>query len=102
MSSCNPLIHILAGENVCIHVITPIHLFSLFARNITSTISFEEFAVPAYITLIGSKPELFRPSTISLECPSTCFTASPPYNNCAPVINQTSNCSKALIMILSF
>ena len=41
-----PLIHILAGENVCIHVITPTHLASLFAAFITASTSLLEFAVP--------------------------------------------------------
>ena len=37
-----------------------------------------ELAVPLYTTLMGMMPLLFRPSTISLEWPSTILTVSPP------------------------
>ena len=46
LSSCNPWIHILAGEKVCIHVITPMHFSSASAAFMTAVTSFEELAVP--------------------------------------------------------
>ncbi len=44
--SCRPLIHILAGEKVCIHVMIPTHFSSLLAAFITASTSFELLAVP--------------------------------------------------------
>ena len=41
-----PLIHILAGEKVCIQVMTPTHFSSLFAAFMTASTSLLELAVP--------------------------------------------------------
>ena len=41
-----PCIHILAGEKVCIQVITPIHLSSLLAALNAAVTSFAELTVP--------------------------------------------------------
>ena len=96
---CRPWIHILAGEKVCIQVMTPTHLSSLLAALNTASTSLEELAVPLYTTFTGSLPDSFRPLTISLECASTAITASPPYKSCAPVTNHTSYWSNTLFII---
>ena len=99
-SSCKPWIHILAGEKVCIQVMTPIHLSSLLAALKVAVTSLDELTVPLYTTFTGSFPESFRPFTISLLCASTAITASPPYKSCAPVTNHTSYCSNVFIQFI--
>ena len=96
-SSCKPCIHILAGEKVCIHVMTPIQCGSLLAAFKVSVTSRAEFTVPLYTIFTGRFPDSLRPFTISLEWASTAITASPPYKSCAPVTNQTSKFSNPFI-----
>ena len=88
MYSCKPIIHILAGEKVCIQVMTPAHSSSLFASLKVFRMEAWSISVGFQITSKGSLPEVLNASTIFLECSATWFKHSSPYKSCEPVQNQ--------------
>ena len=65
--SCNPNIHDLAGENVCIQVITPAQFSSAFAALNNSRIDLLSINVGFNITSKGNLFDLLRFSTIIFE-----------------------------------
>ena len=73
-----PFIHIFAGLNVCIQVMTPMTLLSLFASSTTRRIEPESLTVGFQMILIGRSPDAFSRSTTALDCSATCARVSSP------------------------
>ena len=76
--SCSPKIQDFAGENVCIHVITPAQSSASFAswnnrrmEPLSSKVGFQTISN-------GKLFELFKLSTMILECSATFFKHSSP------------------------
>ena len=86
--SCSPRIQDFAGENVCIHVMTPAHSSSAFASLKVFLITAFVISVGFHTTSYGSRPDLLSPSTMILECSATFFKHASPYRSCEPVANQ--------------
>ena len=76
--SLRPLSHILDGENVWHHVITPAHASSKFAALTVSVASSEVLTTVLNTTLQGSFPPLFSLSTISAARFATVSSTSGP------------------------
>ena len=76
--SCNPKIHDFAGENVCIHVITPAQFSSVLASLNVFLITSFVIMVGFHTTSYGRFPDLFNASTIIFECSATCARHSSP------------------------
>ncbi len=82
--SCRPLIHILAGLNVCIQVMTPTQSSSHMTFFMSSTQIFEVSTVGRSSIRIVSESFSFRKSTIFLQSAATCFRHSSPYRSWLP------------------
>src|SRR5215203_6853797 len=96
----SPLIHILAGEKVCIHVIIPIQFFTVLASWKIAKISSGDFTVGLKTTFTGICFAASNEATICWEWFATCFSVSSPYKCWLPVTNQTSNFFNSFIFII--
>ena len=72
------LIHILAGENVCIHMITPMHSLSEEARTQMSSASSAVFTTGWNTTSAMSESFSFRKSAILALSLAACARVSSP------------------------
>src|SRR3954452_1465384 len=88
-STSRPAIHILAGENVCIHVTTPTQVSSLVASSNVRRISSGVVTTGFQTTSTGASTRADSARTTSRDCSATCRSVSSPYSDWLPVTNQT-------------
>ena len=88
-SASSPVIHILAGENVCIHVITPMQSGSALASSITRRIAAASVSTGRPTISADSPPEAESMPWICADCSATWSRVSGPYRCWLPVRNQT-------------
>jgi hypothetical protein len=74
----SPAIHILAGLNVCIHVIRPIQFLAVLASTHNCVISSGVLSTGLNTTLHGIEPAAFSPSAIFWLSSATCLSVSGP------------------------
>src|ERR1051326_8570595 len=98
----NPPIHILEGENVCIHAITPAQVRDAFASPHNSEIASGLVNTGLRTTFSGIALVAFRPSTMFRECSATVWRVSSPYKCWLPVTNQTSLFRRVIMNSISF
>src|SRR5881394_1167564 len=91
----SPEIHIFAGENVCIHAITPMQLGLAPASTITARIDSGVIATGFPTTRTGISRASSRAAAISAACVSTARSCSAPYMCWLPQTNQASRCPSA-------
>ena len=89
-SSSRPWIHIFAGENVCIHVITPRQPSSPLASSRARRIAADVVSTGFHTSDTSGPRAAPRRSTIPRDCTSTWASVSGPYRSWLPVRNQTS------------
>src|ERR1044071_10287860 len=71
LSRLNPAIHILAGENVCIHVIRPTQFFAELASRHNSRMASAVVSTGLKITCVGRYFDSPSAFAISRECSAT-------------------------------
>jgi hypothetical protein len=77
-STSSPVIHILAGENVCIQAITPTHDGSLLAACITSRIAAASVSTGRHTSSTLTAPESVSARWIRCDWPATWSRVSAP------------------------
>ena len=77
-SASSPAIHIFAGENVCIQVITPTHSGALLASSICRWIAAASSSTGFQTTVTGMSLEPARMRTTSCDCSATWRRVSSP------------------------
>jgi hypothetical protein len=77
-SASSPLIHILAGENVCIQAITPRHESSAFAAIMVARMPAESVSTGRQTIRAGMLPAAPSSATTSCDCAATCASVSSP------------------------
>jgi hypothetical protein len=87
-SAASPAIHILAGENVCIHAITPRQVSSAVASRHTRRIAPASVSTGFHTTSQGISPAPSSRLAICRACPATWRSTSSPYRCWLPVRNQ--------------
>src|ERR1035437_7871886 len=91
-SAARPAIHIFAGEKVCIHAITPMHVSAAFASSAVRRIEPGLAATSLCTTRTGMHSCASRPAATSRACASTCRSVASPYISWLPVTSQGSRC----------
>jgi hypothetical protein len=76
-SASSPWIHIRAGENVCIHAITPTHVGSEFASSMVFSMPTESVSTGRHTTSTGPSCRS-SDSAISRDWAATCLRVSSP------------------------
>ena len=71
MSAWRPAIHIFAGLNVCIHVITPMTFSAALASRMTRSMASREVRTGFHTTSAGTNGLLARFSTTTWDCLAT-------------------------------
>src|SRR3954451_2479327 len=94
----SPPIHILAGEKVCIHAMTPRHASEALASRQTRRMASASVSTGFQTTRTGSAPCPSSRSAICRDWVATCCSASSPYSPWLPVRNQTSLPSKVSVI----
>ena len=89
-SASRPLIHIFAGEKVCIQAMTPTQPGALFASRMTRWIDAESSSTGFHTTRTGSSGDAASFATMPWDWVATCSRVSGPYISWLPVRNQTS------------
>jgi hypothetical protein len=89
-SASSPLIHILAGEKVCIQAMTPMQASSARASRQVRRMASASFSTGLATTRTGTCSEPASRRTTSADCSATCRSVSSPYRSWLPVRNQTS------------
>ena len=97
-NSCSPAIQDLAGENVCIQVITPAQLSSALASLNVARIMLLVSSVGLSVRGKGKRPEALMRSTMTRACSATCSRHSAPYRSCEPTQNQNVYCLPKIII----
>ena len=92
-----PAIHILAGENVCIHAISPMQFFARLASRQMSVIACGVVSTGLKITLTGISAESESDLAMICECSATFFKVSSPYKCWLPVKNQISSGCRSIM-----
>ena len=77
-SACRPLIHIFAGENVCIHVMTPTHAGSALTSSIWRWIASCSLSTGWRTTVSGIAPDELSSSTTRADWSATWRSVSSP------------------------
>ena len=77
-SAPRPVIHILAGEKVCIQAIRPMHSGSALAAMITRWIELDSVSTGCHATGTGNVPASLSWSTRARDCCSTWSRVSGP------------------------
>src|ERR1035437_9765708 len=85
-----PVIHILAGEKVCIHVMIPIQFLFVLASMHKFVISSVVFKTGLKTILTGISDASLNAFAIACELVATWASVSGPYKCWLPVTNQTS------------
>src|SRR5512132_1491961 len=78
-SNVRPAIHILAGENVCIHVISPTQFLLELASRHSSRIDSGVVKTGLNTTFAGTCAEAPNAAAISFECSATVSNVLGPY-----------------------
>ncbi len=78
MRAWRPAIHIFAGLNVCIQVITPITLSEALASRITRSMASREVRTGFHTTVAGTYGLFARWSTTPWDWSATCARTSSP------------------------
>ncbi len=86
----SPLIHIFAGENVCIHATRPTQLGATFASSMICVISCGRVSTGLRTTFSGSSSALLSDRAMTCAFCATFFSAASPYKCWLPTRNQTS------------
>ena len=89
-SPCRPAIHILAGEKVCIHRISPTQAGSRSASWHSARIPPASVRTGLTTTRAGMPTAASRAAAMSALSSATCSSVSGPYRCWLPVTNQTS------------
>src|SRR5665213_3611643 len=79
VNDVRPAIHIFAGENVCIHKISPMQRSELLASRHSPRTSSGVVSTGLKTTLKGIAVSSFNDAAIVCECLATCASASAPY-----------------------
>ena len=77
-SRSSPVIHIFAGEKVCIQAITPTTLSSAFASSAIRRIESESLSTGFQVTVTGMSLAACSASEIAFDCSATCLRVSSP------------------------
>ena len=77
-SASSPAIHILAGEKVCIHAMTPTHAGSELASSICRWIEPASSSTGFHTTLTGRPATSLRRATMACDCEATWSSVSGP------------------------
>jgi hypothetical protein len=77
-SAVRPAIHILAGENVCIQTITPMHFGFAEASKQMALMLSGVVSTGFQVALIGTFAAAFKVATTSWDCCATCAKVSSP------------------------
>jgi hypothetical protein len=85
-----PFIHILAGEKVCIQVMSPIHFSELLASEQSPEIDSGVVRTGLKTIFCDIFGDLSSAPAIFAESAATCLSVSGPYKCWLPVTNQTS------------
>ena len=96
-SDVSPAIHILAGENVCIHRINPTHISVALASRHSPRISSGVVSTGWNTTVTGIPFSFANEAAIACECCATCCNVSGPYRCWLPVQNQISSVFKSVM-----
>ena len=86
----SPAIHILAGEKVCIHTITPAQVSEELASRHSRRIDSASVSTGFHTIRSGISAASSRRSAICRDWWATCASVSSPYRCWLPVRNQTS------------
>ena len=95
----SPAIHILAGEKVCIQVMTPAHSAATLAAMQTCSMASGPVRIGFHTTFAGNAPERSSASAISRELRATLARVSSPYKCWLPVSSQSS-CFFCEVMVI--
>src|ERR1035437_4636984 len=99
VSTESPLIHIRAGEKVCIQAITPTQLFEALASRQAAAMPSGVLTTGRYTTRTGMAGAPSSAAAMASELTATCRSVSSPYRSWLPVRNQTSNSPSAFNLI---
>jgi hypothetical protein len=77
-SASSPVIHIFAGEKVCIHAITPTHAASALASCSTRRMAADSVSTGLPTISAGSPPEAASSCWMRRDWPATCSRVSSP------------------------
>ncbi len=102
VSAVNPPIHILAGENVCIHAISPTQFAAALASRHSVRMASGVVSSGLNTTFTGIADAAESVAAISCECAATSSSVFGPYRCWLPVTNQTSYCFRLIIIALLF
>src|SRR5215469_14789651 len=100
-SDRRPAIHIRAGENVCIQLISPMQLRELLASQHKRSMDSPVVTTGLATIFTGIDGDSDSAAPMARECCSTALRVSWPYRCWLPVTNQTSSPEKSIILIAS-
>ena len=98
-SADRPAIHILAGLNVCIHVMTPTTCGAALTASIVSRIASRDVSTGFQTMRHGTSPQRPRSSTTLWDWVATWARIVSPYMVWLPVRNQTSSSARSGTML---
>src|SRR5215469_14461795 len=98
-SDRRPAIHIRAGENVCIQLISPMQLRELLASQHKRSMDSPVVTTGLATIFTGIDGDSDSAAPMARECCSTALRVSWPYRCWLPVTNQTSSPEKSIILL---